>query len=92
MDDDIIVLYPHRCDLCCMNYDFVHRGGKMVENETYLAQQIRASENIQADLSCKKILSATAILAYILKEIIPEYNNCSLEQIERLIEPDSIRL
>ncbi len=45
------------------------------------------------DLVCKEVLSYRQILAFIMKETVREYQNCSMEEIEkRWIEPESICL
>lgn len=63
-----------------------------MRQDTYTAQAVKAAEDkINNDKACKKILASKEILAYILKGVVPEYAECSLEEIaKQYIEPDEI--
>lgn len=51
--------------------------------ETALSKAIRTAENKAAyDAACKRILAQKGILARIMKECVPEYRDCSIEDIE----------
>ncbi len=64
----------------------------MKTKESDTAKLIRSTElQRKSDASCKQVLKSKWILAFILKDIIPEYERCSLEEIvERYIETDKI--
>ncbi len=52
-----------------------------------LSEALEDTENrAKYDAACKRILSEKVILANIMKGCIPEYANCSIEEIEQLIE------
>ena len=63
-----------------------------MRRDTYIAQSVKMAENKRkSDLACKKILASREVLAYILKGVVPEYVDSSLEEIEKnYIEPDII--
>ena len=63
-----------------------------MRQDTYTTQAVKAAEDkINNDKACKKILASKEILAYILKGVVPEYAECSLEEIaKQYIEPDEI--
>lgn len=67
-------------------------GGAMKTKESDTAKLIRSTElQRKSDASCKQVLKSKWILAFILKDIIPEYERCSLEEIvEKYIETDKI--
>ena len=58
------------------------------EGETSLSKAVRIAENKAAyDAACKRILAEKRILAWIMKECVEEFRDCSLEDIEtRYIE------
>lgn len=57
---------------------------------TALSRTVRAAESKSGyDAACKRILAQKSILARIMKECVPEYRDCSLEDIEnKYIEGD----
>lgn len=63
-----------------------------MRQNTYTAQAVEAVEDkINNDKACKKILASEEILAYILKGVVPEYGECSSEEIaKQYIEPNEV--
>ena len=66
----------------------------MKKQDTYVNQVLRAAEQKRRnDKACKMVLKSRQVLAFILKEIIPEYQECSAKEIaERYIEPEEASL
>lgn len=58
-----------------------------------LRSTMEAAGNYRAhyDAACKEILGCKQILANIMGEVLEEFRGLSPEEIERLIEPDSMR-
>ena len=58
-----------------------------------LRSTMEAAGNHRAhyDAACKEILGCKQILANIMGEVLEEFRGCSPEEIEKLIEPDSMR-
>lgn len=59
-----------------------------MDNENNFSRSISAgSAGRQYDSICKKLLSYKIILAWIMKECMTEYNNCTIDEIaEKYIE------
>lgn len=64
-----------------------------MQKDTYSAMAVKQAEDKEkTDMACKRVLSSKEILAYILKGVVPEYAECSVEEIaENYIEPDEVR-
>lgn len=53
-----------------------------MEENTYVADVIDAADNKRAcDEACKKVLALTEIASRILKAVVPEYKDCSIDDI-----------
>lgn len=58
----------------------------MAEKPTYISKVVdSASGNGDCDSVCKKVLATKEIAAHILKEVVSEYKNCSIDDIIRYI-------
>ena len=54
-----------------------------LREENTLSKAVRLAQNKAAyDAACKRILAEKRILAWIMKECVEEYRDCSLEEIE----------
>lgn len=57
-----------------------------MEENTYVADVIDAADNKRAcDEACKKVLALTEITSRILKAVVPEYKDCSINDIMHYI-------
>ena len=59
-----------------------------MDRETSLGQSIRVlDDRAKLDAACKRLLSEKVLLAWIMKDCLEEYKNCSVEEIaEKYIE------
>ena len=62
-----------------------------MKNETKV--DIAAAEAVGSkyDEACKRLFQNKEIIAPVLKEVVPEYRNCTVEEIIRSIDADTIQ-
>lgn len=65
----------------------------MRKQDTYIARAVRAGDaERKSDKSCKMVLKSRQLLAVLLHNLIPEYQQCSLKDIaEKYISPEEIQ-